>query len=221
MRASPLLRAALALLLVTAARAQVEDAGGDVLTAHDDHGDIAAVYNEFDGRAHSLQVVRLTARGDTVWNVLHSDGNYEKAYAAAMDSQADVLVAGTRVADGARTFLVLEYDHNGNLSWETVGEDHDCTAMFLAVDRDDNAVAAGVCRQGNSTPILIAKYSPDGRELWTQTYDGGGRNYLHALQVDYSGNAMLTVETVFGDYRDGSYAMRTAVFSPQGRQLDV
>ncbi|MDE2038641.1 MAG: hypothetical protein KGO96_03885 [Elusimicrobia bacterium] len=213
-------RALLALLLAASAHAQL-GSGGDVLTARDQHGNIAAVYNEFDGRFHSMQIVRMTARGETVWNVTHSNSYYDKAYAAAMDSQADVLLAGERRTDGRRSFLTLKYDHDGNFVWEAVSDRHDCAAMYLSLDRDDNAFVAGVCRRRDGFPVLLVKYSPDGRELWSRIYDGGGRNYLHGLLVDYTGNAMLSVETVFGNFHDGSYAMRTVVFAPDGRQADV
>ena len=44
---------------------------------------------------------------------------------------------------------------------------------------------------------------------------------MRRFGIDEQNNILLTVETVYGNYRDGSYQTRTAVFDPDGRNLGV
>ena len=211
-----------AVLLLAAVIVHAEsDADGDVLTAHDRLGNIATAFNQFDGRSHSIQVNRLTAQGYSVWTDQHADGYTEKAYAAAMDAVGGIYLAGVRIVDRQKYFLLIKYGENGNIEWETTDNASNCTATSLDVDRDGDVVAAGVCRSGNSFPARVVKYAGNGGFRWSQEYDGGGRNYLRGFQLDYAGNISVTVETVFGNYRDGSYVTRTIIYSPTGQQLEV
>ena len=192
-----------------------------MLTAHDNKGNIATIYNRFDGQSHSIQITRLTAQGYTLWNSVHSDNYYEKAYSSAMDSAGSLFLAGVRDSQKEKRFLLMKYDENGALVWENIDNAVSCTATTMALDREGNAVVAGVCRYWNSYPARIVKFNNDGAQLWSQDYDGGGRNYVRGLQVDYQGNISVTVETVYGNYRDGSYVTRTPVYDPAGAQLEV
>lgn len=212
------------LLFLAAALAHAQapgDSDGDVLTAHDGRGNIVTAFNQFDGRTHSIQVNRLTAQGYNVWTDEHADGYDEKAYAAAMDASGGSYIAGVRSVDREKYFLVLKYHDNGALAWETTDTASNCTATSLGADREDDVVVAGVCRSGTYFPARIVKFNTNGAFLWAQEYDGGGRNYIRGFQVDYTGNISVTVETVFGNYRDGSYVTRTILYSPTGQQLEV
>lgn len=210
------------LLLLAAALAQAQDDGdGDVLTAHDGRGNIATAFNQFDGRTHSIQVNRLTAQGYNVWTDEHADGYDEKAYAAAMDAAGGIYLAGVRAVEREKTFLVLKYSENGALAWEATDTASNCTATSLGTDREGDVVAAGVCRSANYFPARVVKFNTNGAFMWAQEYDGGGRNYIRGFSVDYTGNISVTVETVFGNYRDGSYVTRTILYSPTGQQLEV
>lgn len=210
------------LLILAAALAHAQaDGDGDVLSAHDGRGNIITAFNQFDGRTHSIQVNRLTAQGYSLWTDEHSDGYDEKAYAAAMDTAGGSYIAGVRTVDRQKYFLVLKYSENGGLAWETTDTSSNCTATSLGTDREDDVVAAGVCRSGSYFPARVVKFNTNGAFMWAQEYDGGGRNYIRGFQIDYTGNISVTVETVFGNYRDGSYVTRTILYSPTGQQLEV
>ena len=195
--------------------------GEDVITATGRKGHIASIYNLFDGRSHSIQVSRLAPNGAVHWSQQHYDGNYEKAYAAAIDSKGNIFIAGVRRYSGGKFFLLLKFDENGYLETEIVDDQYDCTAINIAVDPEDNVAIAGVCRYGQNFPARLLRYSNDGGLLWFDEYDGGGRNYVRGMNLDYAGNVAMTVETVFGDYRDGSFVTRTVVYDKQGRRIDV
>lgn len=198
-----------------------EGEGGDVISTHDRRGNISTVYNLFDGYNHSIQVTRLNADGTVQWTDRHADGMVEKAYAAAMDDNAGLFVVGMRRLYKQKFFVTLKYAENGYLEREVADDQAGCTAVGVAVDRDQNVVVAGACRYGTSFPARIVKYDNDLGLLWSQEFDGGGRNYVRGLSIDYQNNILLTVETVYGNYRDGSYETRTAVFDSNGRNLGI
>lgn len=196
------------------------ESGDDSITAHDGRGGVSLVYNVFDGRAHSIQVSRLNARG-VIWTDQHYDGAYEKAYAAAMDKDSNLFVVGIRRVDRQKYFLLLRYEPNGYLSRETVDRQFDCTAVGVAVDSRGGVVLTGVCRNGNYFPARVVKYDNQLNFLWEREYDGGGRNYVRALQIDPEDNVDLTIETIYGNYRDGAYQTRRVIYDPDGRQLAI
>ena len=199
-----------------------QDDTGDVLTAHDKRGNITTVYNLFDGREHAIQVTRLGPTGQVQWTQEHRDGLYEKAYATVMDSQGNLFIAGVRREYRQKQFLILKYDERGYLLAERVDDRFDCTAVSIGVDPDDNLTVSGVCRDGYNYPARTVGYDNDLARRWSDDYDGGGRNYLKGMIVDYQGSVSITVESVFGDYRSGSFSTRTVVygtFTPETRPI--
>lgn len=192
---------------------------GDVITANDGQGNISAVYNLFDGQTHYIRITRMTAEGGLLWSAQHSNAPYEKAYAAAMDGLGNLFVAGVRKVYGNKYFLVLKYDEHGYAAREIPGDANDCTAVKVATDRQNNVAVAGVCRFGSQNPARIYFYDNDGGLLWAQEWDGGGRNYVRGLQIDFQGNVSLTVESILGDYRSGSYETRIIVYDRDGQRI--
>ncbi|HVE15057.1 MAG TPA: hypothetical protein VNI01_16805 [Elusimicrobiota bacterium] len=217
-----LARISLLALLACGAAAQTQRGeDGDVLTAHDGRGNIGTAYNQFDGRSYSIWITRMTSTGYVVWTYQHSDGYVEKAYSTTMDQNGNLFVAGLRTIQREKHFLLIKYADNGYLAWEASDDRSDCTATTVAVDQEGGVAVAGVCRSGGAYPARIVKYSAEGGRLWSQEYDNGGRNYVRGLQVDYQGNFSMSVETVAGDYRDGSYATRSVTYGPTGQLLEV
>jgi hypothetical protein len=193
----------------------------DVLTTHDNRGNISTVYNLFDGANHAIQITRLNAHGGIVWNYQHADGMREKAIAAAMDNEGSLYISGERRQYRHKYLLTMKYDENGYMLWEHADDIFDCTSTGVAVDRKGDVLVAGMCRNGSAFPVRILKYGADGSFHWSQEYDGGGRNYVRELQVDFDNNFKLTIESVYGNYRDGSYQTRFVTFNESGALIEV
>jgi hypothetical protein len=210
------LRIAVSLLLAGLASPCAFADEGEVLSASDGRGNMATVYNLFDGQRHSIQVTRLAANGALLWSYPHSSGYADKAYAVVMDAKANIFVVGVRRYERQKS------GENGSLAQEYMDNRNDCTALMVAAGGVDSRVsAAGTCRMGTEFPARVLGFDNNGRQLWYDEYDGGGRNYVRDLQVDYAGNTTVTVETVFGDYRDGSYTTRAVVYDMYGRRVQV
>jgi hypothetical protein len=216
------LRIAVSLLLAGLASPCAFADEGEVLSASDGRGNMATVYNLFDGQRHSIQVTRLAANGALLWSYPHSSGYADKAYAVVMDAKANIFVVGVRRYERQKSMLLIKFGENGSLAQEYMDNRNDCTALMVAAGGVDSRVsAAGTCRMGTEFPARVLGFDNNGRQLWYDEYDGGGRNYVRDLQVDYAGNTTVTVETVFGDYRDGSYTTRAVVYDMYGRRVQV
>ena len=198
-----------------------QDEDEDVLTTHDQRGNIMTVYNLFDGRDHAIQITRLGPAGQVQWKQEHRDGINEKAYATVMDSKGNLFIAGVRREYKQKQFLILKYDERGYLIAERVDDHFNCTAVSIGVDPDDNVTVSGVCRDGYNYPARTIGYDNDLGLRWSDDYDGGGRNYLRGMIVDYEGNVAITVETVYGNYRSGSFATHTIVYDKRGVRREI
>src|SRR5687768_18568090 len=113
----------LALFFVISARAQTSgDVDGDAISAHDGRGNVSAVYNQFDGRNHSIVVTRTAAGGGQQWSIQHYDGHHEKAYSAVMDTAGALYIVGMRRWNERRGFLTIKLDQWGRLEWEQLDD---------------------------------------------------------------------------------------------------
>ncbi len=63
----------------------------------------------------------------------------------------------------------------------------------LAVDPEGNS---HVCAYGQyisaGFDFIVLKYNPDGKLLWSTSYDGGGHDYAYAIAVDHAGGVYVT-----------------------------
>jgi len=208
-----------AALLLPSAWAQQDS--GDAISTHDGRGNFSTVYNLFDGQRYGIQVTRMTSSGYVQWTQQHSDGLIEKAHAAAMDGDGGLFIAGVRRHQDRKFMLLLKYDKNGWLSQEWADPNSDCAALAAGVDPTGNVTVAGTCKYENASPARVLHFNNDGALLWADDYDGGGRNYVRDLQVDVQGNISLTVETVSGNMRDGSYGTHVIVYNDVGQKIEV
>lgn len=214
MKSSPAILAVL--LLAAPARSQVVE--GDVITAHDRKGNIYTVYNTVEGRTGSVRILRLSAEGTVLWSLRRPSMDFERIYAAAMDSKGDLYLAGVRRHEARKRILLLKYRSTGRLLWEAVDARHECTALEIVVDDDDSPTLAGVCRAEGTHPARLLKFGRNGSALWQTEFDGGGRNYVRDLN-SLRGDIALTVETVAGAFREASNTIQVLVYNKAGQKV--
>jgi len=129
----------------------------------------------------SYNVDTLTARydrdGNLVWShVYNGPGNWHDTInGVALAPDGSVLAVGSTPGAGRYAdLLVLKYDGDGNLLWDRAfngGPFASDGGLCVAVDRDGNVYAGGHT-VGDGSDCLVVKFDPDGRTLWSKTWDG-------------------------------------------------
>jgi uncharacterized delta-60 repeat protein len=194
----------------------------------DDSGNVY-VTGESRGRDHDWDflTIRYNSKGDTVWTRRY-DGSYhhdDLAGALAIDRQGNVIVAG-KSADEYRTpeIAVVKYDPGGRPRWiqrlQGTGSSPNWPTRMKLDARGDCYVCGAVSNAGASYDYVLGKCSPDGKLLWSRTYDGPGHriDIANALDFDAQGNILVTGQSM-GTQSFSDYA--TIKYTPTGDTLWV
>lgn len=126
-------------------------------------------------------LVKIDADGNIDWAAEYYGPEFDggSLNSVVVDAAGNVYAAGSSVVSGfASQATITKFDSNGNLLWQKTDGSlfqvaHD---IFSDIDLDlnGNVVVAGTF--GNNTSagpnIAIAKYDPDGNEIWTEEFDG-------------------------------------------------
>jgi len=124
------------------------------------------------------------------------DGGNEQAYGLAIDQSSNLVVVGASYDGTNHNLVVLKYTSQGDLIWSSSFL-MNCDSPRVAIDNNNNIVVGGVF-----IPVgpgyhdaFVKVLDPNGQQVWTQTYDYGGRyNNLTGIAVDSENNV------VFGGY---------------------
>jgi hypothetical protein len=122
-----------------------------------------------------------------------------------LDSENNLIFAGTSLENDNYDFLVLKYTNNGTLLWKqqidiSNGSKDHITGIFI--DTSDNIIITGVSKTSQYiSKSVIIKLNKSGNVLWESDYsDEYSRNLPHDMEVDSLGNIFLT-----GTIDDGFY----------------
>ncbi len=168
-----------------------------------------------------------------LWLATSSDGKAggnDAGHAVAVDSEGNVLVAGSllSVLPADTDALVRKTTAVGEEVWTRTyaglaGLDDD--AHGVAVDSEGNVVVVGAVWEnaGRMTDAWIAKYDADGAELWSDTFDGSESTFdaAYGVAVDDAGNVLVAGTT---DESPPSTGCATAdvwirKYDPEGTEL--
>lgn len=172
-------------------------------------------------------VVKYGSNGKLLWTAGYDGpgGGLDKATAVAVDRAGGVLVAGWSYKEGAYgDYITVKYDDAGRRLWvrkiKEPSASNDGLAV-LALDGSGNAfVTVRTLGLDASDDCLTVKYGPNGKTLWTRTYDGpgGGNDAAFALAVDGFANVHLAGWSVGAD---GEWDYITIKYDKDGRPLWV
>jgi hypothetical protein len=149
-----------------------------------DHGDILTIkYNQ---------------DGETLWIRCFDTSQYDYAYAAAVDKNDNIIIAGRNRTDTATIsdVWIIKYDSSGNILWTQSfgrkGEENGSCAVV--VDSHDNIIVTGLGHQSNESfaDYLTIKLDSAGDVLWTKWYDAGWEDIARDVTVDDSDNVIVT-----------------------------
>jgi hypothetical protein len=180
---------------------------GDYLidVASDAQGNVFAIGAqnlEHDQTVGDFLVLMYDPAGSFRWaGIYDGPGNaIDLTQAFALDSAGNVAVAGwvdvQGLYSGGDVGLVRFSGTDGSvLSSDTVDRGFQDRPFDVALDAQGNAYVVGHTEAFLTLfDYIVVKFDPAGHEVWTRTYDGGGRQFdeATAVSVDRTGHIFVT-----------------------------
>ena len=162
-----------------------------------------------------LFVAKYSAEGQHRWSKRFGDrGSLDSGNAVAVDSSANVLVAGSfagsvdfgggRLAGAGSTIFIAKYSPAGNHFWsKSFGGSNSDSARGIAVTGSGDVLLTGTFEKtvnfgggaltsAGQDDIFVAKYSHAGTHLWSQRFGSAGYDDAgKAVAADTSGNVIV------------------------------
>jgi hypothetical protein len=195
------------------------DAGpvsGGAIAMADASGEFIVAGSIKQGDNNAL-VRRYDPFGSELWTEVFvgADGGTDTASGVAVDGAGNILVVGREFTDAQGfNIWIQQYSPGGQPGWGTTvdgptsGNDW---ANDVAIDPDDNLIVVGrIATDGNFADAWLRKYSPDGDELWTQTYAGaaGESDEAIAVAIAPSGDFVVAGQTSVTDQGDNIFVSK-------------
>ncbi len=164
-------------------------------------------------------LVKYDANGDEVWakSFGGSGTDYYEATSVAVDVSGNLFVAGRFRSDNNRFLNIIltnssdynifltKFDDMGIMLWaKCVGGMLSDEANSIALDATGNVFMTGCFESANLvfdhttltnngwTDLFVAKFDPNGTELWAKNAVGTRNDKVNSISVDASGNAYIT-----------------------------
>ncbi len=129
------------------------------------------------------------------------------------DNKGNIIVAGKTTGSidgpnkGANDGFVMKIDSRGNKTWaRQFGTSGDEDVLWSTIDDSGNIVTAGSTGTGGSArlDIMVVKFSPDGKQLWSQVFGTDSIDVAKGICTDKDGRIYIT-GTTLGKIGDKSY----------------
>jgi hypothetical protein len=158
----------------------------------------------------------LDSSGKTRWTQQFGSKNIDTAFSLKADANGEWYVCGetNRILDrtDAGDGFLAKFSRDGKQLWfKTFGSPLNDTALGLDLDASGNVIVAGDTlgvfdgqRSAGQTDLFVAKFSPDGRQLWTRQF--GSRSpdeFEGGIALDAQGNIVV------GGASDGAFPKET------------
>lgn len=217
-----------------------EDLAGGM--AVDDDGNLflaLAAGGAMDGQEHAggkdVVLLKYGPDGQKLWTAQAGTLATERPYGVAVDGQGGAYVAGYTAGNldgehegnGEDDAFLARFDGDGQLLWVTQFGSMDAAdrAYALASDADGNAYVAGYTLGSLATDsagdkdVILAKYSPDGAQVWLRQFGTWGEDKGLGLAVD-QGGAIYVSGIVRGALAEpqGDFDAFLAAYDTEGNQ---
>lgn len=116
-----------------------------------------------------------------------------------LDTEGNVIVAGTSLVNGNYDFLIVKYTNAGTLLWEkliNISNDTDDRVADIFLDANDNIFVAGISKiNQNQSKSILMKLDGAGSIIWQTNYPISNEYLVStpfSMTVDDSGNTYVT-----------------------------
>lgn len=185
---------------------------------------ITGASTDQENTAGNLTTIKLDNQGEIIWEVRKAVTEYavEMGFNISLDSEGDLIIAGSLWNGTDFDIQVLKYSTEGDLTWESSyqgdGGGIDLPAD-IAIDFENNILITGMSWSGNSIDYLTIKYSSNGEELWSAIDNGFGEDTWNeplAITSDAENNVYVTGYSSNEEFWAGYYTVK---YSSAGEEI--
>ena len=158
---------------------------------------------KYDATGTHLWSQRFGSTDDDVGNSVVTDASGNVFMTGEFIGEVD-FGGGVLVSAGARDIVVARYSPTGTPLWsQRFGSTSDDVGISVATDASGNVIMTGSFEEtvnfgggalvsAGSADIVVAKYSPTGPHLWSQSFGGTSNEQGFSVATDASGNVFMT-----------------------------
>lgn len=156
--------------------------------------------------SRDFTTVKYAPDGTKLWQANYNgpDQSYDWAYDTAVDDSNNIFVVGkTLTGSSGYDYAIVKYNPDGIELWSETGTgsrpgSHDFFTA-VAADPNGNVIAVGnIENTGTGYDILIAKYDPDGNEVWAIPYwaaQGSYNDLANDVAVHQNGDVFVAASS--------------------------
>ncbi len=206
------------------------DGAGRIYVSGFSAGNLAGI----NAGTYDAFLAKYDPNGNQLWSEQLGTTEEDYCQSVAVDGAGNAYISGYTkgslggtIAGGEDAFLI-KYDPAGTLLWsEQLGTALHDRSYSVAIDAAGNAFIGGYTvgnlggTNAGAYDTFLAKYDPNGTQLWTQQLGTSASDLSFALAVDGAGNALISGITL-GDLdgnNAGSSDAYVAKFDPTGTLL--
>ncbi len=165
-------------------------------------------------------LIKYSADGEQLWGVRLGKEGMERFRALAVDGEGNCYAVGYTASgmdgqnQGEEDAMVAKFTSLGELLWvRQFGTPDTDWAVAAAVDQDGNIYIGGGTlgsmenESNGDWDMFIAKYDPDGEQLWLAQHGTSAMDLCWDLAIDTVNECFYTVGDTYGDFA-GDYAGR-------------
>jgi uncharacterized delta-60 repeat protein len=149
---------------------------------------------------YDLQVLKLDATGDVVWQKTYGGAHWDEADSIQETADGGYIVAGFTYSFGAgeSDVWVLKLDARGNVVWQkTYGGRREDSASSIRQTSDGGYIVGGSTRTFDPAfgDVGLLKLDARGNVVWQRTYGGRGLDEATSIQQTSDGGYIVAGST--------------------------
>ncbi len=211
------------------------DANGNITVAGDTQ---AAFPGHTNAGSTDIILIKYDPDGNQLWTTQFGTSKHDSARGITTDANGNTTLVGEtegalpgHTNAGNTDIILAKYDPHGNQLWATqFGTSGIDRARGITIDANGNTTLVGHTEgalrghtyTGYYSDFFLAKYDPDGNQLWTAQFGTSSRDEAAGITIDAQGNTIITGYT-WGELPDftnaGQYDFILVKYDPNGNQL--